>query len=408
MALAVLAMSPRLLLQPACVSYVFFSLSFWLLVQPHADESTVPDSKHYLHLPLLFILWVNLDEWFLAGPLLVVLFWIGERLRGCRRMPGWVVPACLAVCLVNPHGYHAFTLPAELSPVTWTSGLRQDVRFERIFASPWQSDMYLQLASWQNPAALAYFALIALGLLSFLLRRQALRGWRFLIWACFGLLAAWQMRTIPFFAIVAGPIAALNLQDFEADRCLSRSRISLVGRLALLLGLLGLISLAWPGWLQGHGRGDRHVAWDIQPDSSLRRAAEVLHGWRAQGKLRDGEHVFSPCAEVAQYSAWFCPGEKHFFDHRYPLFPQAAREYEVVSQALNGDRTGEEENGAQADWRQILRDRNVGVVVLYDPDTPRLRASEQRLAGDPQHWVLLDVAGRALFFGWKEARPSDP
>jgi hypothetical protein len=407
-ALAVLAMSPRLLLQPACVSYVFFGLSFWLLAQPHLDESALPDNKHYLHLPLLFILWVNLDEWFLLGPLLIILFWVGERLQGCSRMPGWLAPAGLAACLVNPHGYHAFTLPAELSPVTWASGLRHDVRFQQMFASPWQSNTYLQAAAWQNASALAYFALIALGLISFHLRREALRGWRFLVWACFGLLAAWQMRTIPFFAIVAGPITAINLQDFGADWRGSRPRMSLVGRLALLLGVLGLISLAWPGWLQGYGRSDRHVAWDVQPDSSLRRAAEALHSLRTQGKLRDGERVFALDPEVAQYSAWFCPGERHFFDHRYPLFPQAAREFEVVCQALNGDRAGEEESGAQADWRQILRDHNVGVVVLYDPDTPRLRASEQCLAGDPQHWVLLGVAGRALFFGWKEARPSDP
>jgi pSer/pThr/pTyr-binding forkhead associated (FHA) protein len=407
-ALAVLAMSPFLLLRPACVSYVFLGLSFLLLAQPHADESAVPDNKHYLHLPLLFILWVNVDEWFLLGPILVVLFWVGERLQGCRRMPGWVVPVGLAACLVNPHGYHAFTLPAELSPVTWTSGLRHDVRFQQMFASPWQSNTYLQPATWQNAAALAYFALTALGLVSFLLRLQALRGWRFLVWACFGVLAAWQMRTIPFFAVVAGPITALNLQDFGVDRRRSLPRMSLVGRLALLLGVLGLILLAWPGWLQGYYRSDRHVAWDIEPDSTLRRAAEVLHSWRIQGKLHDGERVFALDPEVAEYSSWFCPGVKHFFDHRYPLFPQVAREYEVVCQALIGDRTGEEESGAHTVWLQILRDRNVSVVVLYDPDARRLRASEQRLAGDPQHWVLLDVAGSALFFGWKEARPRDP
>jgi hypothetical protein len=226
-----------------------------------------------------------------------------------------------------------------------------------MFASPWQSNTYLQPAAWQNASALAYFALVALGLVSFLLRREALRGWRFLVWLSFGLLAAWQMRAIPFFAVVAGPLTALNLQDFMAGRRGSSPRRSLVGRLALLLGVLGLIFRAWPGWLQGAGRRDR---------------------------------------------------EKHFFDHRYPLFPRAAWEFEVVYQALNGDRAGEEENGAQAAWRQILRDHNVGVVVLFDPDMSRLLATKQRLADDPQHWVLLDEAGRALFFGWKEARPSGP
>jgi hypothetical protein len=408
-ALTVLAMSPRLLLQPTILSYCFLGLSFWLLAKPHADESTAVDLKHYLHLPLLFILWVNVDEWFLLGPLLVVLFWIGERLQGRRRTPGWLVPASLAACLLNPHLHYAFTLPAELSPVTWTSGLRQDVRFRQMFASPWQSNTYLQPATWQNAAALAYFALTALGLVSFLLHREALRGWRFLVWVSFGLLAAWQMRAIPFFAIVAGPITALNLQDFGARRVTVGHGLQTapqrLWRFTLVLGMLGLIFLAWPGWLQGYGRKGRHVAWAIQPDSSLRQAAQVLHAWRTQGKLQDGERVFALYPEVAQYTAWFCPGEKHFFDHRYPLFSEAAREFEVVCRALNSDPAREERKGVEPDWRRILRDRDVRVVILYDPDMPRLLASERRLAGDSERWTLLDVAGRALFFGWKEAHP---
>jgi tetratricopeptide (TPR) repeat protein len=413
-ALVVLAISPRLLLQPICLSFFFFGLSLWLLVKPQFDGTAAPRRKYYLLLPLLFALWVNVDEWFLLGPLLVALFWVGERLQGRRRTPGWVLPASLAACLLNPHTYHAFTLPAELSPVTWSSGLRQDARFHLLFASPWQFDTYLQPATWQNAAALAYFALLILGVASFHLHREALRGWRFLVWVSFGLLAAWQMRAIPFFAIVAGPIAVLNLQDFAARRVQeskpqrrSHAGAALMGRLALVPCVLGLIFLAWPGWLQGVGRKDRHVAWAVQPDSSLQHAAKVLQTWRREGKLHEDERVFTNSPEVAQYTAWFCPGEKHFFDHRYPLFPQAARDFEIVCRALDLTANREEDDEAQTNWRRILRDHNVGVVVLHDPDMPRLVGSAHRLANDPKHWGMLDVAGSVLFFGWKDARPSD-
>src|SRR5262249_13365131 len=111
--LAVLAMSPRLLLQPACVSYLLLGLTFWLLWRPHAaqdeggrmkDESN--KSAFILHpssfiLLGVFALWANLDEWFLLGPVLAGLFWLGERLQGQRSTPGWVVPAGLAACLLN-------------------------------------------------------------------------------------------------------------------------------------------------------------------------------------------------------------------------------------------------------------------------------------------------------------------
>lgn len=412
-AFVVLAISPRLLLQPTLMSYFFLGVSLWLLAKPQVDGTAAQRAKRYFLLPLLFALWVNIDEWFLLGPLLVALFWVGERLQGSRWMPGWVAPAALAACLLNPHTYHAFALPAEFSPVTWNSGLRQDARFQPLFASPWQSSTFLQPAIWPNASALAYFSLLILGLVSFIFHRGALRSWRFLVWVSFGLLAAWQMRAIPFFAVVSGPITVLNLQDFATRRGwkstpLRRSLRSAAtaGRLALVLGAMGLIFLAWPGWLQGYGRKDRHVAWAIQPDPSLHQAAQVLHAWRSEGKLREGERVFTIHPEVAQYTAWFCPDEKNFFDYRYPLFPQAAREYEIVCRALASDPTRREDDGERASWQRILRDHNVGVVVLYDPDTSRLLASARRLADDPEHWAMLDVAGRVLFFGWKEARPT--
>jgi len=74
--LAILAISPRLLLQPACLSYFLLGLTFWLLLQQKESR------KGLAFLLLIFLLWVNVDEWFWFGPLLVALFWLGERLQG--------------------------------------------------------------------------------------------------------------------------------------------------------------------------------------------------------------------------------------------------------------------------------------------------------------------------------------
>src|SRR5207245_2933561 len=74
-ALAILAMSPRLLLQPACLSFFFLGLTLWWLWRGQtAAETPVTfgrDVKRYGPLLLLFALWANLDSWFLLGPLLV-------------------------------------------------------------------------------------------------------------------------------------------------------------------------------------------------------------------------------------------------------------------------------------------------------------------------------------------------
>jgi tetratricopeptide (TPR) repeat protein len=418
--LAILAMSPRLLLQPSCVSFFLLGLTFWLLWRGQSNEPTSL-SRSALCLPLVFALWVNVDEWFLLGPVLAALFWLGERLQGLRRTPGWVVLAGLAACLLNPYTFHAFTLPAELSALPWARGLRQDARFAALFASPWQWE-YLRAAVGLNAAALAYFALIFLGLASFLLHRPALRSWRLVVWLSFALLAAWQMRAIPFFAVVAAPITALNGQDYLAGRLEQRKAeerrpkrlvfSSLSPSLFLVPALLGLIFLTWQGWLAGLGREERRVAWGVQAEPSLQRVAETLRDWRRHGLLSAGERVLALAPEVAEYGDWFCPGEKHFLDHRYHLFSGAARDYEKVRQALlpGLDPSPSQEQGTEEEpgegWQKVLREHGVGIVVFYDRDPQRLFGALRRLANDPAHWTLLHVTGQALVAGWNEARPA--
>jgi hypothetical protein len=390
-------MSPRLLLQPACVSYFLLALCLWLLYRMTAGGPGRGRSAWLLL--AVFVLWVNVDEWFLLGPALAALFWAGERLAGRKSVPGWLAPAGLAVCLLSPYTWHAFTLPAELSPAVWTSGLRQDARFQAAFASPW-GPAYLRASAALNAAALAYFALVALSLLSFYLHPPALRGWRSAVWLPFALLAAWQARAVPFFAVVAAPVAALNLQDFfkswgevPAGPTAFRS----LGRAALALGLAALLVLTWGGWLEGRGREGPHVGWGLQPDPSLERAAKELGRWRRAGLLAQGERFFAPAPEVAHYAAWFCPGERQFLDHRFPLFAGAAGDYEAACRGL----LGEDARG----WREVLRAHQVGVVVLYDREPRRLFAALGNLGGRPKEWVPLYVAGQAVLFGWAPARP---
>ncbi|HVS39529.1 MAG TPA: hypothetical protein VMS17_28485, partial [Gemmataceae bacterium] len=96
-ALAVLAMSPQLLLQPRCVSVMLVGVTFWLLwrcrapADPSAKKPRLPVDARALLIPLC-ILWVNLDDWFLLGPLLVGLFWIGDLMRPAAPSPPTPLP----------------------------------------------------------------------------------------------------------------------------------------------------------------------------------------------------------------------------------------------------------------------------------------------------------------------------
>ncbi len=418
--LALLTMSPGLLMQPSCVSCFFLGLTLFWSVQPSPPRSAL---LRYGRLLLLFLLWVNVDSWFLLGLLLIALFWLGERLGDFpRHTPGGLIPASLTVCLINPHHVRAFTtFPAAFAPDVWASGLPQDPRFRPLFLSPWQLGDYLQPTVGLHAAGLAYFALTFLGLRSFALDRTSLRDWRLPVWAAFGLLAACQVQAIPFFAVVAGPITALNLQHWraifahqseaqakgnEGQPLLALRAGSIPGQAALLLVVLVFLVLSWPGWLQAVPHERHRVAWEVDIDPSLRQMAQTLHQWRRQGLLSPGERVFLSHPDTAHYCAWFYPEEKGFLDHRFSLLAPVAQQYEAICEALDMVPSGK--SAATTDWQQIMRDHGIRVVVVYDSEPPRLFAALRRLAQDPHNWTLLQVDGQTLAFGWNGAGGGAP
>ena len=429
--LAVLAMSPRLLLHSTILSYVFLGFTLWLLWRPHQGPDTLGQARRasegnsriprwrvglvgvwkrrlrrYAPLLLLFVLWVNVDDWFLLGPLTAALFWLGDLLLPGRsagaarpRTPAWVWPAGLAVCLLNPHLVHAFTLPLDLTPLP--PDLRDDPRFAPLTATPWQIEWFYHPAGGVSLAASAYVLLLALGLLSFVLGGRDVVGWRLLIWLAFAGLSAWLARAIPFFAIVAAPITALNLQDAIGRRGEVRSArgrfVLRASYLLLFVSGLTLIFLAWPGWLQGFRDTGRHVDWAVQPNSSLERVAQTLRQWRKDDKLSEADRGFAVHPSVVHYCAWFCPEEKGFLDSRVSLFGGVAGEFEEVCRAVNpsfGSPAG--------DWRKILHAHGITHLILYEDVRGRLLPALSRVSVEEGDWTLLDIDGQALLVGWKD------
>src|SRR5262245_55024633 len=103
-AVAVLAMAPRLLLQPALASFVLLGFSLWLLTR---------SGRSYLLMPAVSALGVNFDRWLPLGPAALASIWPGRRLSRDQglRIPSWLSPAWLAACLLNPHHVYACALP---------------------------------------------------------------------------------------------------------------------------------------------------------------------------------------------------------------------------------------------------------------------------------------------------------
>ena len=377
-ALAIVAMSPRLILQPTVISFLFLGITIVVLLRrelraepesPRKGMAAVPwlgepaDRALWL-LPPLFALWVNLDAWFVVGPLVLALYLVGTLVEGllsagkpdAPRPGAWrplvvVLAAGLVACLLNPFGFRALTLPGELGARGVLTQLQGDEQLHRLLLSPFQSD-YFRPDQGRNIAGLAYFPLVLAGLVSFWLNSSGLRWGRALVWFGFLVLSVGHARAIPFFAVVGAPIAVLNFQEYGARRFGTVpittgwwKQWSQLGRGLSVIGLFLLALLAWPGWLFGFPQDAtriamadaRRVGLKAEPPPALLPLARQLDEWHRNGKLRDDDHIFSLQPEVSNSLAWLCQDyrEKAFFDYRFANYsPEVAAEYVRASPRL--------------------------------------------------------------------------
>lgn len=403
-AVALLAMSPRLLLNSTLASVGFLAATVAVLLGPRRVNPVYA-------IPLLMAVWVNFDGWFVLGPLAVALVWLGERWGtpvAERRIPTWLVIVAIAACLASPHHVRAFVLPMEVSPAVLRSPFPDDPRFRRLFESSWRWQRYTEPADGLNAGGVGFLVLLMLGMVSFWLNRSALRSGRFLLWLVFASLALWNQRLGVFFAVVGGPVAVLNLQDYFATRTVGEGsrRWRRFGQVFVGLAGFAVLALAWVGWLQAPLSDARKVGWEVQPDPGLMRGAQERASWRADGRLATNERAFHTHPDSSAYAAWFAPDEKGFLDARLTLFVPVAEEYRTICQAaavISGEDT------SYAKVEQLLRTRGITHVVLHDPDLARVERGFSHLARPGSGTVLLQISGREATFGLlSETRTGKP
>lgn len=413
-AIALVALGPFLELRPIIVSYLMLGLTLWWMVRvAHRAEQAAPASAalgflRYLPLVLLFAVWANLDRWFFLGPAVLVLCWLGalvqngfEKARNATptyslshvRGLGLAALMGLLAPLLSPHHVRSLTmLPALLA------GSAGDLAR----TSPLEAELLVP-GMGLPPAGLAYFSLIGLGLFAFAFNSARLSWPAVLVWSALLAFSLYDKAAVPFFAVVAGPIAGLHLQAGAARRLAAtgasdaaRGVRTGLAQLATLLVLAAALATAWPGWLQGAAAEPR--AWEVVLDPSLADAGAQLARWHGAGlKMGRGFHFSASSADAV---AWLCPQEKGFLDDRPGLFPDTVRaEDAVVKQALLGS--------GDADWRPILRERQVTHVIVYDTVDRRLMTVLQRMFAAPREWRPIYLRGRVVIFAWVGGEQSE-
>ena len=375
-------------------------MALWLLRFRAAVPASRPFSPPFWPLPILFVVWANVDGWFLLGLAVAALVWLGQafdQLRegsagkggnggrnfvplALRLLVG--ISALAAACLLNPHHLFAFV------PSGWSVGAGPS-------PSPFQAAYFA--GQGFSAAGLAYFPLLGLGLASFLLNLPRWHWQRFLPWMGLALASVFQARAVPFFAIAAGPVLAWNLHEILAARPAARRPARPAGRWQIALGRaaaavagLAILVAAWPGFFQAPPYQPRR--WDIETPPSLEQGAAAVADWRAHGKLAPGARGLHLSPESADAFAWFCPDDKGLLDRR------------LASVVLG-------EPGAPEDWPARMRAEGVSHVIVYNRNHGELFTAVGRLLVDPLQWPLLYEERDLAVFGWRDperAEASDP
>ena len=413
-AASILALGPWLVLQPALISLLGVVLSLYLLERPALlDDSRAERARtqRWLLVPL-FILWANLDGWFVLGPTLVGLYALGEVVRHVldREQTGHrgeiaaltlLTLAGLAACILTPYHYHTFAWPTPLGFYPAEQTLMHDPLGQGLVLSPF-AGRFSTAPAFASPGGWAYCLLLVAGAASFALHGQTMANpGRLLAWLALAALSLHQARCIPFFAVVAGPVLALNVQEWARTVLVTQppSRLQNLIRVGGVLGGVALLVLAWPGWLQPGPYQPR--GWSVEPDSSLVRMAQQLQKEHTDGTFRADRFALTFSPEAAHHLAWFCPAEKGFLDSRWPLFGRVADDYVQMRRCFQGVDGPDQELGPLLDTYQIDR------ILLHDSDWDRITRAYLCLRRDSAHWELLALEGSAVLFGRRPA-PDSP
>jgi hypothetical protein len=436
-ALGVLASGPSASLRPVIWSMLFLSVTLLILYRWPWKPGTW---RQPLALAGLFALWANIDGWFLLGPLTVALVLVGELLhplltreKGERAddpfppapptgLLGRALVLGVVACFLNPMLLAALakdpaTALTQLVPVEFglgvPAGAESDAELGTLSVRPFFTDGYFVFHPGQHDEqvklpSVAFAAFSIASLLALAAGFARLRATHILLWVAFAALALAHVRLIPFFAIVAAPLAAAHLNGLSARIRLgpwsdTKTRLTLtgsaLGRLLSVAALLLMLGAAYPGWLHNPAPDPAYanrLEWAVEPDAGMVRAAKMMPRFRAE--LPESAHGLNLSAEFGNYCAWFAPGERVFVNGRFAFHRPELPDLLAVRHDLIGRRPSSDAVPTTDEVARVCEARNVGFLT-YTARSLLDQSAILLLLQDEERGVLWHLDGRFAAFG---------
>lgn len=223
--LSVLAFGYRSFARPEIFSYLLLCLFFCAL----------EDKKRLFILPLLQILWVNTHGYFILGPILIFLYFIGELISGdfikAKRLGGLFAATCLA-CLANPYFYKGALYPVKILAGIF-SGQQPYMQAVHELMMPINADFGRYVFFW---------VLVILSSATFLVNLKKAKMQHILIFLSSFIASYMAVRNMPIFIFMAMPLAAINLNEAMPTKSIIERKYYIASILIILTAAYFFIS----------------------------------------------------------------------------------------------------------------------------------------------------------------------
>ena len=444
-AIGILAAAPMAHLRPTVASMAFLAATLYLV---HCCPWRPGSWRKPAYLAGLFLVWANVDEWFFLGPLALALMLAGGLID--RYLLG-DVPADpdpddpfpptppvaglakalllgVAASLLNPTLLIAMTrdpgeAAAQLVPVElgWTmpAGAAADDTVQVLTLSPISEGYADEPTRGYNLNGLMAAVLLVGGAVVLAAGYARLRATHILLWIGFAALALQSYRLIPFFAVVAVPLAAGHLSGLAGRARLGPKASpgtqilltgAIVGRLLMAVAAVGMVLAAWPGWLHTNrfesdpGLADA-VTWAVEPDMGLARTA----AWVERRRTADAGPALPADARGLQsqprfgdYCAWFAPSEKVFVNSRYLFHRTEVADLATVRAAVESAKQADSEatfDAAIGQLNEVCEQYKIDYLVFSSIDRPVDLQAVMMLITDRSAWDIWHLDGRSAVLG---------
>jgi len=356
--LATISSQIHWLARPHVFSLFLFLIWYWIL-----EDYRQHDKNRLYLMPPILLLWVNLHGGFLAGFMLLAIYFMGEvpdffcnnvemRDRARKRIKALfiTIAVCIPVSCINPYGYHILLFPFNLV----SNKLIMDSVSE--FMSP----------NFHDPTPFKYLLLLLIAVLAFSKKRLQLV--EILLLLVFLNMSLYAARYIPLFAIVSAPIlmrhSDLLMRDshgkiaaFFTKKAKNISAIdaSSGGILWLIAAIGAIVCLTAAG----------NIQYGFDPKTKPVAAVKFIEKANLPGNMFNNDEF----GDYVIYSAW--PLYKVFFDGRIDMYgTEKLKEYVKVRNFDDG-------------WEKILDKYRINWIFF------NTESSLARFLKIHKDWVLI-------------------